>query len=296
MKLTNEMNLPQPLVSAVENDPYTNGGADISVTALLNPPRQKVLERIHSDEITEDASDRIWSLMGQVVHGILERANTESVAERRLYTEVLGWKVSGGMDAYYEHGLVQDYKVTTAYKFKNNSVPEQFEQQLNLYAHILRSNGHKVTKLEVVGILRDWSVMEAKRDPNFPKKQVVVLEVPLWPEEKARAFLYGRVKLHQEALRVLPLCSDEDRWGKPRVYAVMKPGRKTAVKLHDSEQFAKNHAASEEGLYVVERPQSFIRCENYCRVANFCSQYKETLTKSNASPDGFTLTTIKGVI
>lgn len=298
MKLSNSQNLPQPLYDAVKNDPYSNGGADISVTSLLKPPRQRALEIKHSDQITEDAADRIWSLMGQIVHGILERASVDPVAERRLTVKCLGWTVSGGMDAYYDHGLVQDYKVVTSYRFKGPAVHPEYEQQLNLYAHILRENGFKVSKLEIVGILRDWSTLEAKRDPNYPQKQVVIKPVPLWEPEKAKAFLEARVKAHQDALKAPPACSDDERWSRSKVWAVMKPGRKTAVKLHDSVNFAFNHISTpeaiKEGLYIIERPVERIRCQSYCRVAQFCTQYQEELKAYAQAPDGITLTSLKG--
>ena len=76
MKITNRMNLPQPLVSAIERDPYVRVG-DVSVTSLAKSPRQFWLERRHAEEIEEDASDRIWALLGSIGHKILERAGDE---------------------------------------------------------------------------------------------------------------------------------------------------------------------------------------------------------------------------
>jgi hypothetical protein len=282
MKVTNLSGLPAPLVDAVTNDPYTKGDSDFSVTELLSPPRISVLRKKHEEEIVEDASDRIWSLMGQVVHGILERADVGGVSERRLSIKVGTTIVSGQVDRYLD-GLLQDYKVTTIWKFKNNQVPREFEEQLNCYAEILRQNGYPVNKLEIVGILRDFSKMEAKRYPDSPQKQVLVLNVPLWHEDKAKAFLKGRVKAHLDARNALPECTEHERWTKPTVYAVMKAGRKTAVKLHDTLQFAQNHAASEPGLSVTTRQGESIRCGNYCSVSQFCTQYQNNLKQELAS-------------
>src|SRR6202142_1696526 len=88
MKYTNKQNLPQPIVKAVTNDSYNSGDCDISVTSLLKPPQMLALERLHKDDLEEDVSDRIWSLLGQVIHGILERAEETAVAERRLYIDI----------------------------------------------------------------------------------------------------------------------------------------------------------------------------------------------------------------
>ncbi len=97
---TNRANLPDAIVAAVVNDAYTKGNAEISVTGLLKPPRQAVLEAKHQDEITQDVSERVWSLLGQSVHSILEQANRRGIAERRLSIACEGWTISGGMDLY----------------------------------------------------------------------------------------------------------------------------------------------------------------------------------------------------
>lgn len=278
MKLTNRLNLPQPLVDAVANDSYNRGQAHISVTGLLRPPRVAALEEAHADELEEDASDRIWSLVGQVIHGVLERADQTGVTERRFSIEVEGWTVSGQADRFLR-GLLQDYKFVTAYKFKNGGVPEEFEQQLNCYAELHRRNGHDVKRLEIVAILRDWSKMEARRDPAYPQQQVIIRQVPLWTQAKAQAFIRSRVILHQQARVRLPECSPDERWAKPDVYAVMKRGRKTAVRLYESREAAESHVGSDGSLFIVFRPGVSVRCENYCSVSSFCSQYAK-LTES----------------
>lgn len=274
MKLTNKMNLPQPIVDAVRNDSYSSGDADASVTELLSPPRQAALKRAHREQITEDASERIYSLLGQMMHSLLERANKTGIAERRLSVTVEGWKVSGGMDALYDHGLLQDYKFVTAYKFKDGVAPIEYEQQLNIYAEILRQNGERVTALEIVGILRDWSKLEADRDPSYPQAQVVVVQVPLWSEDKAKAFLRERVILHKQARASLPLCTAEDRWARPDRWAVMKPGAARAERVYDSKDEAEGHVAQKKGLTIEHRPGENIRCQAYCSVSKFCTQYQ----------------------
>lgn len=164
---TNRAELPQPVVDAVKNDPYSKGETNISVTELLLPPRLAALREKHSNEIIEDVSDRIWSLFGQAMHTVLERANRKAIAERRLTLEMEGWRVSGGMDAYEENGLLIDYKVTSVWKLMKGDL-EEWISQLNLYSVILRHYGHKVEKLQIIVLLRDWSKLEAKRDPHYP--------------------------------------------------------------------------------------------------------------------------------
>lgn len=284
MKVTNKANLPQPIYDAIIRDGYSRGDADISVTELLSPARISALKAAHWQEIEEDASDRVWSLVGQVMHGILERSNRTGIAERRLSVQVEGWKVSGGMDAYYDHGLLQDYKFVTAYKFKGGTVPQEYEQQLNCYAEILRANGDKVERLEIVAILRDWSKMEARRDPNYPQSQVLILPVTLWPQDIAQKFMRERVVLHKSARIALPRCTDEERWAKPAQWAVMKNGRKTAVRLLATEAEARTMATGlGAGHYIEKRTSANVRCENYCSVARFCEQFQAMQPEKTAS-------------
>ena len=277
MKYTNKLDLPDAICEAVKNDGYSQGDAEYSVTGLLRPPRQLALEKLHAEEVTEDISDRIWSLMGQSIHTILERANKIGIAERRLSTEVNGVKISGGMDLFDENGILTDYKVTSVWKVIKGDL-EEWEKQLNLYSVLLRHHGHRVEKLQVVAILRDWSKMEAQRDAAYPQAQVVNIEIRLWPPGKAEAFLKQRVLMHQAAKTELPFCSAEDRWQRADVYAVMKTGRKSAVRLYDNSHDAASHAAREAGASVVKRPGASIRCESYCAVAQFCSQFQKSKT------------------
>ena len=73
MQLTNAMQLPDTIVEAVKADNYHQDG-HISVTGLIQPPRQRQLYERHKDLIVEDVSDRVWMLMGSNVHHILERS------------------------------------------------------------------------------------------------------------------------------------------------------------------------------------------------------------------------------
>jgi hypothetical protein len=278
MKLTNKLHLPQAIVDAVKNDPYTKGSAHISITGLISPPRIRVLSEKHFEDLEEDVSDKIFVLLGQVMHGILERANTEALSEERFYVEIDGMLISGQLDAYYENGLIQDYKLVSLYSVKDGVKPE-YEQQLNCYAELLRKNGKKVTKLELVCILRDWSKGKA-HDETIPQQQVIKLDVPLWPAKKAQSFLKERVRLHKEAQTTLPECTDEERWSTPDKYAVMKKGASRSLKNHNEKTLADIHA-TQVGGFVELRPGRNARCEDYCPVSNFCNQYQRLKAKGD---------------
>jgi len=273
MKQTNKFNLPDAIARAVANDPYTNGGADYSISALLKPARIVALEKKHWDELEEDVSDRIWSMFGQAVHVIAERANEKGIAERRLFIDVDGKKVSGGMDLYHGDGILTDYKTTSVYKVKDG-VPDEYVKQLNCYAEILRQNGHEVKKLEIIAILRDWSKLEALRDGNYPQSQAMRLEVPVWESTRALGFIKTRIALHEAAKVNLPECSSEDRWARPDTWAVKKtPDAARATRVFDNEAEA-TKMATQNKMHLEFRPGLSPRCEAYCAASKFCEQFK----------------------
>jgi hypothetical protein len=159
--LTNKLNLPRSIVAAVTNDGYSRGKSDISVTQLISPPFQRKLRE--TVEPQEDVADRIWSLLGQSVHTVLERAypegTTDAVVETRLFTTVEGWSVSGQMDVL-EAGTLMDFKVTSVWSRKGK--PE-WEQQLNLLAALCRRQmaetgdvRFNVNRIQIIAIFRDW--------------------------------------------------------------------------------------------------------------------------------------------
>jgi hypothetical protein len=275
MKITNKQNLPDAIFQAVKNDGYTRGDADISVTELIGPPRLVALKREFYSQLEEDASDRIWSLMGQSIHTILERANRKGIAERRLTLECEGWKLSGGMDLYDEDGVLVDYKTTSAWSVKGGT-KDEWEKQLNVYAEILRANGHPVKGLRIIAILRDWSKLEAQRSEDYPRSQVVSFEVKLWEQSESQKYIRERVILHKQARPSLPECSPSDMWQKPGVFALMKTGGKRAVKLYDNAKDAEAHASTDSNLFVQFRAGQNVRCENYCAVASFCTQFQQS--------------------
>ena len=283
MHITNEAGLPDALVRAVENDPYhANRTGDISCTRLINAPRIRCLTQRHAADITEDASDRMWSLLGQSVHTILERAHTvfePAITERRLFAEIKGWQVSGAFDrlGLLEGGVMQDYKVTSAWGVIGGPKPE-WEAQLNVLAWLAARNRIKVSRLEVVAILRDWSRGKARAGGNYPSHQVKVLAVPMWSKTEAGAYVAERVKLHQAAELLsddeLPECTPTERWQGADVFAVKKPGRKSAIKLHDTPEAAAAQVAELGGAHYLEhRPGQSVRCLDYCPVASFCNQW-----------------------
>jgi hypothetical protein len=294
MNYTNKLGLPAAIVAAVANDPYDAGDSDITVTGLIAPPRQRALIERHKDEITEDVANCVYRLWGSAIHEILERAGTSDLKEVRLFSQRNGWKFSGAFDNFaIESGTLRDYKTTTLYAVKDGFKSE-WEEQLNILALLCREHWLTVKNLQVVAMLRDWSMGDAKRHPDHPQYQIVIVDIPLWDEAKAEAFLMERIELHQAARSgELPFCSDLERWKTSDKWAVMKKGTKRAKKLYMSEAEAGSACADAgAGHYVEHRIGEAKRCANYCSVAPFCKQWQDELAKapqtepSTETPEG----------
>src|SRR5260221_4572794 len=164
MKVTNKNNVPEALVNAVKNDSYNRGESDFTVTELLKPPRQLALQKLHEDEIEEDVESMIYRLYGQVAHGILERANELDIAEKRYFATISGKRVSGQIDTLsLRGGILSDFKFSTVWKFKQNAPPDpDFVAQLNMQLELLRQNGFDASKIQIVGLIRDYRLREAR--------------------------------------------------------------------------------------------------------------------------------------
>jgi hypothetical protein len=282
MRLTNRLNLPASIVAAVANDPYSAGASDISVTKLITPPYQRQLLRGVGGELVEDVADRIWSLMGQIGHALIERMPLDpatSVAEQRLFTTVLGKIVSGQFDLIENHVLT-DFKFTSVWS-RDGKI--EWEQQLNLlnalcWLHFLetKDNRYVINGLQIVAVFRDWTKNKVGIG-DYPESQVAVIPINLWPIETALAYLRDRVQLHYSE-NPAP-CTDEERWATDEVWAVMKKGRKSAVKLHALEQKAMDHADKlGKGHTVVHRPRQYKRCEGYCSASSICPTWQAVVS------------------
>jgi len=204
MKLTNKFNLPDPIVNAVQNQGYTPGSSDITVTQLIQPPLIRQLRIQHDNDIEEDASDRVWALFGTAVHHLLEMAYKGRTArvEERVYAEVSGWKLGGAFDVL-EGSSLSDYKVTSVYSSDGKI---EWERQLNVLRWLLHKNNTEVTKLSITAIFRDWRPREAQKNPDYPRRPIMTLPVRMWTLDEAEAYVKERIALHQ--LAEPPMCTD----------------------------------------------------------------------------------------
>lgn len=283
LKITNRTNLPESIVKAVLNDSYDRGACDYSVTELLKPPRQRALQKRHADEIIEDAADMIYRLYGQIAHGILDRANEVDLSEKRFFATFQNKILSGQIDTLsLKDGILTDFKFSTVWKFKQNSPPEpDWVAQLNMQLELLRRNDMDAASLQIVGLVRDFRLSEARNNPlSYPQAQIVVVPIPMWPREQTIKFIESRIKLHEHALTDLPFCSKDERWAKADIYAVMKGKRAISGGLCTSEADAVKLQRSNPGTRIEFRPAQSVRCQDYCTASPFCTQYQKLKDES----------------
>lgn len=271
MILTNDYGAPDAFVKAIEGDPYSKGDADFSATELLKPPQIVRLYNEHEDTVTSDVRDEWWKLLGKGVHNVLEDYG-EGLREQRFFAECEGVKISGAMDLLSDEGAVTDYKVTSVFTVQRG-LKTDWEQQLNIYAWLLRQNDITVTSLEIVALCRDWifSRAEAKRD--YPQSPIVPMKVPLWRPERQDDFVAGRVRAHTME-NTLP-CTPEERWARGG-HTVLGGGLKP--RSFDTMSEAANYISTKEkpgrSFTITEGGAKFVRCENWCPVSEHCPQWR----------------------
>ena len=288
MEITNNFGLPEFVVDALTFSTYSRGDAQISVTQLIDSPRIVQLQKQFADEQKKDAVDFVWSRFGTSVHNMFEEslkaAGSDAITEERLFTEWRGWKLSGAIDVQEVHDdgvIISDFKVTSVWSVINDK--PSWHQQLNVYAYLVRkAKGQAVKKLQIVTLLRDWSRRKAEQERNYPSAPIVVIDIPVWSDEQQDQYVDAQMQKHIDAEfdaateQTLIACTDEEMWEKATVYAVMRKGRKSAIKLFPTEVAAEDRLASLDKTHYIEtRAGEKTRCAgDWCGVSQWCDQYQ----------------------
>lgn len=322
MKTTNRYNLPKGLYDALTSDSYDLRERPrniLSVTEIVSAPLEKELVYRHWENLVEDATDCTWKVFGGACHGFVEKIggykNPEAnrLTEERwfLNLETLqiftvnkrakfwetkdydpdAWYVSGMADCYDgDEECVDDYKVTSVYAVKDG-LKTDWERQVNIYCCAYRLIGFPVKAGRIVAILRDWSKGKSLT-AGYPETNIKVLNVPMWPQDMVVKYIRERAKSHILIRGLadddIPLCTPEERWSRPGKIAVMKKGRKSAIKLFPDDLYGKEDAerlveSSGSGHYIDHRPGVDVKCESYCSVKQFCRHGKKLIKREGSN-------------
>lgn len=283
MKVTNNLHLPEAFVKAVSVERHNKAGY-YSATTLNKGTKEIILQERHWGEFTTDAADNVWALFGTAVHSILEQYNDGNFHEEKFCIDVADSKVTGIVDSYdMERGIIADWKTASVYKVSKGDFSDWYKQGMT-YAWLLKQNGLDVRRCRFIALLKDHSKSKAKIDSSYPQSPVFVYEFETTPEEleQAGARILAKVKEIEAAEKMsdddIEPCTAEERWCDGDKYAVMKNGRKTAVRVFDNEADA-DACAGELGNahYVEKRPAQSRKCGDYCLCKDFCNFYKNNI-------------------
>lgn len=292
MKTTNNAGLPQAFVSFVSNVRHNRPGT-LSATTLLKGDKEIVLYDRHFDELTQDAADLVWASFGTAFHAIMEKQDTEAFKEEAFEVDVEGWKVTGRVDFYdLKNEILGDYKTASVWKVIYGDFADWKAQGLT-YAWLMKQHGLNVKRCEFVAFLKDHSKTEAKRKPDYPQQPVYkyAFDVTEADLEATEARIRAKIKSVTEAYKLgdddIEPCTADERWETATKYAVMKEGRKTAIKVCDDEQTAKQYIEQTGGcgLYVQERKGESKKCADYCPCAEFCNFYRDCVKQPESEQE-----------
>lgn len=285
MKLTNKHGIPQTFINILDRPTYSKGKAHLSATQLLNSPKIVALTAKLDDQLEQDASEMIWSIFGSAVHNILEQGKDDNhIVEQRIHAEHDGWHISGAVDLQIvtPNGIeVKDYKTTTVWTVMNEKI--EWENQLNVYAWLIEKvKKVPVTSVAIVALIRDWKSREAATKEAYPDAPIKEIPIRLWPFEEREAYISSRIAKHSacefamETDGELPLCTPDEMWEKPTMWAVRKKGNVRAKAVCMSQDVAEGMIEELGKDYEIEvRPGERTRCESFCPVKDFCQQYRD---------------------
>ena len=315
---TNRFGLPEPVVRALTTNEYERHG-DFSVTELINPPRVTQLRRRYDDKVIEDVIDRFYSLLGNAMHYVMEKAKMlGAIVEQRFVfpfdVDGVTYQVSMASDYVwpYKENTYQmlDFKCTSIYAVKRGAKPD-WVKQMNIYRYgFVNHQGYSLDSMQIIPFLRDWSYTEChvKKTHDYPVCQTPPIDIYIWKDDVTEEYLTDRIRLHVAARtqtdEELPECTMEERWATPDLWAVIGENGKAlqghakfrseqdaidakaqkVAKAYEKIDYAKQEGtkdkyrkiamALEKALVIEFRPGKSTRCERYCEVKAFCSQFR----------------------
>ena len=291
MKYSNKHNFPDFVVQWLKHDSYDYDASTISATTLMKPARAYALEKQNWDNLEIDVSDVIASRYGTAIHDSVEKVNLKDCKqEERLRKAVMNKIITGKFDILKEIELKRfqliDVKSTSVWTYIYGSRDEDYQKQLSIYRWLAIQNGYNVIpKAKIWMIFTDWSKSRAKNNPDYPETRIAIKEVELWGEEKTLKYIGERITILDKAAnheqKDMPFCTDEELWASADTWAIMKEGRKSAVKVHkiqkeaeEDVKFYEDQKLIHKKYSIVYRPGGVKRC-SYCTARNFCTQYKQ---------------------
>lgn len=254
-----------------------------SVTSLGGSAYRYKLARLHDDEIEEDVLDVFFAFRGQMMHKALEDVSLQNVIpEVSLGLELDGVWLSGRIDTVLP-GVIEDYKMRTveAMWFHSDDDVQELARQLNPYNYMLfKTFGIFMPRLVGHILFMNWVGSRAKREKGYPNKPHFEINVPVWTVEQTEEYLRERIRLFLLPIEETPICTPKERWQRQETWAVVRAGRKTALRVLDTESEAlawmdRREFTQDAGYSIQKREGLDARCMSYCNVCKFCPYWQE---------------------
>lgn len=263
-KLTNDHQIDLPIAVWLLQNGYYSGadkappGELLSVTTLLKPTRQLILQRlVDMEQETMDVSDMIASRMGHGLHDSVERAWTEGdwqgamkrlhypqkiidqvkinpdpktvteddipiYLEQRGFKEIGGIVLTGQLD-FSINGAYRDVKSTSTFSYTSGSKDEDYRLQGSMYRLIMPEMIWK-DQMRIEFIFTDWLKYRAKQDPSYPQARVAHKEFPLFSVSETEEWVLDKVDHIKQNAKFaknqdkLVRCTDKELWKQPDSY------------------------------------------------------------------------------
>ncbi|MGL4616533.1 MAG: PD-(D/E)XK nuclease family protein [Shewanella sp.] len=306
IKLTNNYNIPLPLVMWLLNDDYDYNPdpKTFSATSLIKPTKKtKLSSAVARSPVIHypiDVSTKLASIRGQNIHAAIEAAcqdtdKMHSVAaqlgmfvpemsvEKRLTAEIevdgVMYTISGKYDITL-NGEVSDWKTENTYSFGDKVKEHERVIQLSIYKWLRKKHNLPTSnKGTYYSIYQNWMQGfkdKIKDDTKYPSAPILGFQVDLLHDAQIEFWMKDRIREHRD-LTIEEVdsieCTRGELWMDTPVYQFFsKPDAARASKNFDSHNEALAYAATKQGGVVKEKPQFAKACE-YCVGSPICSQY-----------------------
>lgn len=280
MIITNNYRLPEYLYNMLADSNYPPQRDRFSVTTLIGSPLIRWLTMKYWEQMTEDASARLWQFKGKMGHKVLDSLSSGH-REVKLAISVDGITIVGRYDRL-DSDLI-DFKFTSVWAYIYGK--EEWEQQMNLYSWAMwKVENKRPEGLRIDAFLDHWSKWDALKGGDYPPIPFASIPIRHWTFKVQDKYIQERLALHLAAqnMETPPAeCTMKERWEEAASFAVMKSLAKRASRVFDTKEKATEYLGRRgtdiKSGYIQERPAKRRKCEDYCTVANYCPYWQAIL-------------------
>lgn len=291
MKWTNKYNLPERVIRQISNVHKPNPER-ISITHLIDCPRERQLMIDHWDNLELDYSDFLQTLLGISVHARQDSLakGTDVESEIKFEDKVGLFIVVGKADNYdSKDAVVRETKVKAVGVLEYESFIVEVTKQLNCYAWQLRKRNFPVKKLELDVYYRDWVQWQARKANTT---SYAVMKKGRKTAVKTFSSLDEAIK-YEDKLFSSSSCNEDDHYyvetrEASGLYPVLPIDHSIPINLwtfKEQEEFVHDQVE----LFTLDpyycgpegRWKNDLRCKEYCKARTVCEYAKSLKGKTN---------------